>query len=314
MKRFYSTSRLLTLLLLPWLLLCCIDEEASPCPTLERQVSLGFVFTPEGENDILPTDLSTIEVFIFNEWGMYVGNYIDTHPRMQEAGYRIPLSLEPGNYSFIAWGNMGTQYNYTPVQPLVKEITSKGNAMISLVRPANDTITTTISHLFHGKMLQVTIDEQAEQTVIMPLVQNTYTIHVDVVGLNPTAPACLAVITDNNSDYDFNNTTLLARSIHYTSRSLAPGYAQRVSLRTLRLTTSSQARLKVYAGNAAALLYDDALLNLIEAANHNGASLDFNRIHTYYIRLEFDATSGAFNVTINGWNTNTQTDNIHPQA
>lgn len=309
MRTYHFILRtLMSLFLLPWLMYGCINEDTPRYSASEKEVLLGFTFNPNNDDDLDPSDLSVIEVFVFDEADVYIGSYVDNNPQMQNRDYRIALPLKPGKYSFTAWGNIGNEYGYTPTQPLIKGVTTRSSASLSFARPTNDTITTMVNHLFYGNLQKSDI---RQQRLMIPLVQNTYTINLEILGLPPSLPPCFVVITDNKSDYDFINNGTSSKDINYISRCIGWGGFQQASLRTLRLTAeSSQTRLKLYDDDSN-LLYDASLLNLIQASNNNGTSVDFDRTHTYNIGLEIKLSPIGFTVTVEDWYTHTQSSGIN---
>lgn len=324
MKHYYSCLRTMVLLLAALLPYGCIGDDLSDCPPPDPDdagVLLGFRFSPLDGNDIQADDLTCMDVFVFDGSGLYVSTVRDAAPRMQDEDYRIALTLAEGNYSFVAWGNCeaGTGYTTTPAT-FVKGVTSIDDALMSFARPANDTIRTTIGHLFHGLLSGADIIAQSEQTLFVPIVQNTYTINIGIAEFAPEAPPCRVVISDDHCAYGFDNQRITSQDIHYQGDCIREYGIQFTSLRTLRLTPTGETRLKLYSADGSSTyatteppLYDASLIGLISSSASFGSAADLDRVHTYNIRLTFDATNGQFTVTVNGWNVDNENHDIHPQ-
>lgn len=292
----------------------CIGEDFSGCPPKEVTLLLGFRFSPEDDNDIQGSDVSCLDVFVFDDSGLYLEYFRDNDPRMDDDDYRMSLSLPSGVYRFVAWENTDADiYNVAP-EAFTRGITRIEDARLSFARPAGDTVTQIISHLFHGHLLRAEVSDRDGQVLFIPVVQDTYTVNLDVAGLGADIPSCLAIISDDHSDYDFMNAPITSQPLFYAGAFSWSGTVRHTVLRTLRLMESSATRLQVCTADGNQL-YDASLIDLIRsAAITAGKPMDLDRIHTYDIRLEFDAAYGTVTVTVNGWNADSQDYDIHPQS
>lgn len=308
--RLWVFVPLLTILVL----FSCIGEDLSGCPTEEVTLLLGFRFTPEDDNDTQGSDVSCLDIFVFDESGIYLESFRDNNPRMDDDDYRLSLSLPAGFYSFVAWENTDADIYTIAPEPFVRGITRIEEARLSFARPTDNTITQLISHLFHGHLSRVEVTGVAGQVLFIPIVQNTYTVNLDVAGLGADVPSCLAIISDDHSDYDFINAPITSLPLFYSGAFNTSGTLRHTVLRTLRLMEHSATRLEVCTVDGSTL-YDASLIDLIRsAATSAGKFMDLDRVHHYNIRLEFDAAYGTVTVTVNGWNADSQDYDIHPQS
>lgn len=293
-----------------FLLQGCVKDNLTDCPGTELSVRLGFYFSPMNGNDANGGDVSRMDVFVFDGNGLYLDVVHDASPRMQDADYLLSLTLPAGEYTFVAWGNYGSDYGYT-VSPstFTPGVTSIDDALLCFNRPPNDTITTTIHHLFHGRLSQVTIDNTTWPILMMPVFQNTYDINVELSGVR--AGNYRVVISDDHSRYDFDNNRVTTQPLCYAGDCVYDGGLYRAALRTLRLLPGGNTLLKLYDPDGS-LLCEASLIDLIQAAIDNDVVLDLDRVHIYNIRLTFDVTHGEFAITINGWNAGKESQTLLP--
>lgn len=312
--RYTYTYRAILLLLLSGLFACCIAEDLSTCPPETEGVRLRFRLTPSDKNDIEPDAISSLEIFVFDDSGIYRGKYRDDSPCVQDDSYCMDLPLTAGNYHFVAWGNTpGSDYTHNP-SSLIEDIHQLADAQLSFLRQSTDTVDYMPGHLFHGSHLQTQLTRGTTQEVVIPITQNTYTIHIEIAGLETPAGLCQAVISDEHDAYSFLNEPIPSAALHYSIPCTLTGAEQHTTLRMLQLRDNSPARLKVY-DKLQTQLYDASLIELIRQAGINsGTAMDLSRIHEYTVRLMFDYTLGEFTVTINGWNAQKEDHNIHPQS
>ena len=108
----------LTLLLLAALVLQgCIDEDLSSCPKAdETNLLLDFSYTDEGGADIFTDNIQSVDVFVYDTYGLFVKQH---HVGKGEVSARAgtELSLCPGNYRLVCWGNIGDKTTvYEPTE------------------------------------------------------------------------------------------------------------------------------------------------------------------------------------------------------
>ncbi|HJD74620.1 MAG TPA: FimB/Mfa2 family fimbrial subunit [Bacteroides reticulotermitis] len=312
--RYNYIYRAILLLLLSGLFASCIAEDQSNCPPDAEGIRLRFRLNPVDNNDIQPDDISSLEIFVFDDSGKYRGKYRDDSPRVQDDSYCIDLPLTAGNYHFVAWGNTpGSDYTHSP-SSLIEDIHQLADVQLSFLRQSTDTVDYMPGHLFHGSHLQTRVTRGTTQEVVIPITQNTYTIQIEIADLQTPADLCRAVISDEHDAYSFLNEPISSAALHYSTPCTLIGAEQHTTLRMLQLRNDSPARLKIY-DKLQTQLYDASLIDLIRQAGVNsGSAMDLSRIHEYTVRLAFDYTLGEFTVTINGWNAQEEDHNIHPQS
>ncbi len=88
---------------LPLLMTGCWREEPCPAPA---DSSLSFVYVGDGDADIFPSRIHSVEVFVFGE----NGDYLECR-RLEKSALRtrqgIDLPLPDGSYRVVLWGNIG---------------------------------------------------------------------------------------------------------------------------------------------------------------------------------------------------------------
>lgn len=112
-------KRMLKILSLIGLLLTetgCVYERFDKCLTKTdaKNVSLEFLLRDEDGNYVFESNVSTIELGIYNDKGILV--MIKHIPQTELAGFQgVRLTLDPGIYYVVGWGNIGENTKYIGV-------------------------------------------------------------------------------------------------------------------------------------------------------------------------------------------------------
>lgn len=310
LKKLYQ---LVLLLLVVALLPGCMSDDYSVCPPFWGNLQLRFHPSPADGNDMQMTDVETLDVYVFDEAGIYREVYRE-QPNLSDPNYRMQLSLPPGTYSFIAWGNSSNRDYATVPLNFEPGVTALAEAKLFVQQITNNRIEHTLPHLFHGEQLAVEVPEYSTQEVPIPTVQNTYTFDVQIAVAPVAGEPLRVVIEADHNGYDFRNQPLNTANFEYSLYTVPAGTEQKALLRTLRIEESSAVQFNVYRWGDTRL-YSESLLQLLRtAANNSGTPLDLSRKHHYTIRLNFDQTSGQFTVTVDGWNATEENTQISPQG
>ncbi len=97
----------LLLLLLALVLNGCIDDDLSSCPNFRpKNLRLEFFHTGDKGADIFSNNIHVVEVFIYDSNDLFVmKKYVSKADLSLFEG--TELSLSPGNYRIVIWGNRG---------------------------------------------------------------------------------------------------------------------------------------------------------------------------------------------------------------
>ncbi len=280
-------------LLLPLLFAGCIQEDLSDCPPVGIKVYFSYASTyaPKGIN---PAEVDRIDLFVFDEQGIFLSQWSDETPQLSPDYYITISSLPEGDYQFIAWGGMHECYAAAPAVFKVGQ-TTFAEAKLVLEHLSSD-IPAGLHPLFHAAKISH-IDPVREQMVVMPLVQNHNTINLSTEGLPSSGDTFRFTITDNNGQYNFDNSFAPDVNFNYTTLCGKDAQGQLQStLTVLRLGADRHPQLTVYNETEGTVLFTEDLVKLINAAG----TIDFATTHDFDIRLKFH-TDASVDVMVNGW-------------
>lgn len=280
---------------LPLLLASCVGEDRDDCDPVDN-VRLGFRFDPETGHDMLADDITSMDVFIFDGNGLYVSTTTVSNPRIGAGAY-ITLHLEPGTYQFVAWGNLSCEHYSTNTTPIVGQ-TTVSELQLSFACPSHRTVDYTFDHLFNGSIDATVNALSTDQEVIIPVVQDTYTIEVAITS-GPTDVEYRVDITDAHSDYTFRNEIIASDEIVFTS-SCSAADSEPACIRTLKLTQSSTTTLSLYNNTTRSddtPIYSATLIDLLNASG----TFSPETKHTYSIELELTDANTLHTITIEDW-------------
>jgi len=284
-------KKIITLLVCTLLLAACRKEDSSMCLD-EVQVYFTFTFTIASETANY-ADIKNINLYVFDDKGYFVTEYIDNNISNFSADYYISCTgLQPGNYRFIAWGGKDDRYYYTTPAPFVKGQTTFNEALLMLEHAGN-TISTTIPHIFHSDISATVVPYENIQRFYMPLVQHSNTINIYTVGLRANTNVYTFNIIDNNCAYKFDRS--FASHSHaaftYTAPCTKDGASQLYStLNVLRLSANRRVpQLQILNSTTGAPLYPVGTQsgNLIELILNAYPQNNFETTNVYDIVFAF---------------------------
>lgn len=83
----------------------CIDERNSTCPK-ETQIELSFEYLANGSKNVIGKYIQFADLLIYNDEGVLHKRLMLTRMELLSLKH---LSLAPGNYTFVVWGNDGAE-------------------------------------------------------------------------------------------------------------------------------------------------------------------------------------------------------------
>lgn len=309
----YTTTnriKLFTLISLLGLHLSCINENLPPCdidPNPEPcEVRLSYDYPRKSKSTGFdPREVKSFQIFVFDEDNKYIETFVDDSPQINQEGYFSRVILEPGEYSFMVYGNFGNSYSTEPYY-LQKGVTRLDEISYSFNNTVSGTITSHPEHLFFSSLSNVVITKSIDYYTL-PLVRNTYVIHFTAEGLPESKDNYRFVITDTNGTYRFDNAFLPGSEVHYiqdshhTQESLCEA-----TLTCLRLAKDRHPRLRLFDKVSGDTLYDGDLMELLLKMEEQGLDIDFSKMYEFDIHLVFerDPVTGSLTleIYINGWN------------
>ncbi|MEG1935223.1 MAG: FimB/Mfa2 family fimbrial subunit [Rikenellaceae bacterium] len=264
----------------------CMKEDFSNCGVL-----VTFTHTSTDQQTEFPGDLNQIDLFVFDDNGLFVERYRVDGVSSKETS-AIRLFLPTGNYSLVAWGNLNEDYTLSTFK---KGETTLTDATLSLVRSGNQ-ITKRLGSLYYGQMANMAIKGGGKVEKNIEMMNDANTMRITIKGLPIEAGATVEQVakqypmylTDNNADYYFDNTLAAKTPLTYI-----PTY--RIADKNIVLETTV---LRLFTNGATTLFLDqeqktkaaeNMKWNLVELILKSGAindqhGLDF--CDAYYIEIE----------------------------
>jgi hypothetical protein len=287
----------------------CVADDLSVCG-----ISMHFKYTRNIDGvDKFSSSINKINLYVFDKEGLFVEEYVEERDSLPQ-DFTIFLNLTPGVYDFIAWGNLGEDYE----RPLFeKGVTRMSDVQLSLKRNAQNAVTTLPDALYHGGILQREIlatDLQFSQQLTMDMIKDTKEINVTAHGLAMSDPTTKAseleygcFITSRNGDYRFDNSITGDARVQYVPQETVGEEHQLISNFVImrELSDGSTASRLVVNRNAPSGEEVEELINVdlvpVLIALADAAGHDFEVKDHYDINLFFDFTHSSFTITIPGW-------------
>jgi len=185
-----------------------IEEDLADC---DETVEISYQYLKGGQNRF-GTDVSSMDLFIFDEQGYYVGRWNENDNSKFSPDYKMSLKLPPGTYSFIAWGGLknndytimdADQSTAMPTLPVVGQ--TKIEEMLLRVRESNlREVDYRPSDLFYGDVLTYTLPDMKPGVPSQLVIDlDKFTKQVDVKINGVTSDDVTAYLTSPNGRYTF---------------------------------------------------------------------------------------------------------------
>jgi hypothetical protein len=296
------------LLLAPVAFQSCINDDLSECMS-DKRIYFDYEFDLS-KGGINPDDITRMNLFIFDEDGLFIKEYVDEAPQISPEYSMIVSGLETGYYRFIAWANLKEQYALSP--DLVPGKTKFDDLRVLLKSiDSNREVKDELKPLLfatHAGSNSVEIMGSQSQLIHLNLVSDTYRVNVTVSGMESTRMEGYNYkikIEDDNGIYKFDNDFSPCDKFTYTQPCRVDKeheYDLKASLTVLRLTEKRQPRLRLINEQTKEIVVEDNLIGLIKEANQSGAAIDFNKTYEFNIRYELSKESSlVIFIYVNGW-------------
>jgi hypothetical protein len=287
----------------------CIQDDLSDC-TSDKRIYFDYELAVSSEKDggINPEDITRMNLFVFDENGLFVKEYIDETPQIGPEYFMAIDGLEAGYYKFVAWGNLKEHYalsaaplpgetNYNDLRALVKSI-------------KNGEIEEQLAPLFfatHTGSASIEVLGMSSQFIRLDMVNDRNKVNVTVAGLDSASVAdndYKITISDDNGAYTFDNDFAPCNRFTYTQACKVDKEHNNLtaSLTVLRMDANRAPLLRLVNKQTNEVIIEDNLVKLILEANEAGAAIDFNKTHEFDIRYELAQTSSVgVIIYVNGW-------------
>jgi hypothetical protein len=285
----------------------CVADDLSVCG-----ISVRFKYTRNVDGiDKFASSINKINLYVFNEDGIFVEEYSEAVDTMSQ-GYSIFLNLTPGVYDFVAWGNLGEDYECPEFE---KGVTHLNDLQLSLKRNAANAVSTLPGSLYHGGIFRkeiISLDLQFKQAIEIDMIKDTKEIKVISSGLALDAPTKAAEfeygcsITSRNGDYRFDNSITGNTRLQYIPQEDIVGDENQLVSDFVIMrepsdrSTDSKLIVNQYSpsGDVEAELVNVDLVPILLAY---AQEKDLELVDHFNIELFFDFTHSTYTISIPGW-------------
>ena len=211
----------------------------------------GFIFEGEGDcgtyyrirfkydynikfADAFANEVGSVALYIFDENDILVEEIATTDKDVLSSGtFEIPLELEPGNYTLMAWGGLMDEESFDMLADTKVGVTKREELQVRMHRQydvnGKATVNEDLLPLFHGVMPLEVKDIPGTFTETMSLMKNTNVIRIllhEISGHDVDASQFIFEINDDNGLYDWDNTLLDDEMITYSAWNQSTGSAE----------------------------------------------------------------------------------------
>jgi hypothetical protein len=294
----------------------CVADDLSVCG-----ISMYFKYTRNIDGiDKFSSSINKINLYVFDADGLFIEEYSEERDSLPPS-FSIFLNLTPGVYDFIAWGNLGDDYEYPVFE---KGVTRLSEVQLSLRRDPENTVNNLPAPLYHGGIYRreiIATELQVSQTLSIDMIKDTKEIKVTASGLamqDPTKASDLeygCAITSINGDYRFDNSITGDARLQYIPQETVGTEHQLISdfviMRELS-DRSTASRLIVNrnsaddGGPAEELINVDLVPILLALAQEQ----DLDLVDRFNIELFFDFTHATVSINLPGWDDETNTGSL----
>lgn len=296
---------------------CCIKSNDIGCL---YPCQFSFHFTKHTESgDQLSKYINTIHLYVYDKNGTLI-NHFDVLQSDLIDGNQLNVNLPVGEYTAIAWGGVGDSYSY-------KDTNSLSSSSLSLIRGLDNTLSDFPEHLFHATGVNLLVTNSVQKiSHVLNFQRNSKEIKTKIRLINST-PSSLndnmignittsdidCIVTANNGDYKFDNTTFGTDQITYIPNRTEAESELMAHFFVLKLWDGDDSRLKLTINDSSErglpsglkeggkLIYDQSLSELI--LKNESIDLDLSHDLDLDINVDLSGNDSAVSITIkvNGW-------------
>ena len=195
--------------------------------------------------DAFANEVNSVALYVFDENDVLVEEIATTDKEALSSGsFEIPLELEPGKYTLLAWGGLMNEESFDMLAQTESGMTKLQELQVRMHRQYDDQDNAKVSEdllpLFHGTMPLEVTSVPGTYTETMSLMKNTNVIRIllhEMSGEEMDADKFIFEINDDNGFYDWDNTLLDDEMITYSAWHQQTGSAE-VEDGNVKATTS----------------------------------------------------------------------------
>ena len=183
--------------------------------------------------DAFANEVNSVALYVFDENDVLLEEIATTDKEALSSGtFEIPLELEPGKYTLMAWGGLMDEESFDLLADTQVGKTKLQELQVKMHRQYDENGKARVSEdllpLFHGTLpLEVTA-RPGIYTETMSLMKNTNVVRIllhEMSGHDVDADKFIFEINDDNGLYDWDNTLLDDEMITYSAWSQSTGSA-----------------------------------------------------------------------------------------
>ena len=217
--------------------------------------------------DAFANEVNSVALYVFDHNNTLIEEITTTDKQaLSSETFEIPLELEPGNYTLVAWGGLmneesfdmlsNTKIGETKLEELQvmmhRQYTNSGEAIVN----------EDLLPLYHGMMTLEVANTPGTYTETMSLMKNTNAVRIllhEMSDRDVDADKFIFEIKDSNGLYDWDNTLLDDEEITYSAWYQATGSAEMEEYATRTVTEVNVALAELTIGrmraDASPILY-----------------------------------------------------------
>ena len=274
----------------------CFKQDVSDCPPQDALIKVYFNndFTRGVGGSIDPAEVKRINLFVFDEEGVYRGVWIDSNPKLSQDYHMTIQGLPVGRYTMVVWGGLYDPYCTVPA--IFVEGQTKFEEAILQFNYMQEPVVT--HHLIYAGPTKVAVKNLDNQVCYMTMEQNTNTINLTIEGLKYDTDQYRFSVYDNNGRYHFDNSFAPCEDFKYSTFCDNDDQERlAATLSILKLAADRQPTIEVFNEALQEILYR---ANLVELLNARGT--DYKKEHIFNVHIKFGEEVGAgVDVIIDGW-------------
>jgi hypothetical protein len=281
----------------------CIGDDLTECG-----VSLRYQYTRNVDGtDKLASEIKKVNLYVFDSAGIFLDEYI-TDAKYLNGMNMVKLNLPPGKYSFVAWGNLGSDYELPAFE---KGKTTIDQATLSLKR-IGKTVSNHPEALFFGSLSQTDILPALwkNQVLTINMTKDTNKIRIIAKGLSAQDLAqknFSCRIVSANGDYKFDNSLNGSEKLEYIPKLSIDELGQMISdfviMRELKDGSTQSRLIFTYHSPDGGPDKEISNINLTELLLSQSKTKDLDIDDYFEIELTLNFTNGNATIHIKGWST-----------
>jgi hypothetical protein len=184
--------------------------------------------------DAFANEVKSVALYVFDENDVLVEEIATTDTEALSSGsFEIPLEVEPGNYTLVAWGGLMNEESFDLLADTQVGVTRLDELQVKMHRQydenSNAGVNEDLLPLYHGSMQLTVTDVPGTYTETMSLMKNTNVVRIllhEMSGHDVDADKFIFEIKDDNGLYSWDNSLLDDEMITYSAWHQSTGTAE----------------------------------------------------------------------------------------